>query len=187
MENPKEKFEYGSCMRNYAAKLGGHATDGCQEFVPAGDDSRCVACGCHLSFHNKMAVVDNTCGGGGGNEESSNNAVKVKAEVIEVSDDEAEKEKENQLLALLEVAEQQPQQQWQQQQHHGVVVEQMGSSRRRARTRFTDEQRQQMFAFSNSLGWRMRRERWDETNRFCEQIGVSRQVFKAWLNNNKPR
>ncbi|XP_043717956.1 zinc-finger homeodomain protein 5-like [Telopea speciosissima] len=186
MENSNQKFVYGSCMRNHAAKLCGHATDGCREFVPAGDGSRCVACGCHMSFHIKMAVVDNV-GGSGGNGESGSNIVKVKAEVIEVSDDEAEKEKEKQLLVLLEVAEQQPQQQRQQQQNHGVVEEQMGSSRRRPRARFTDEQRQQMFAYANRLGWRMRRERWDETNRFCEQIGVSRQVFKAWLNNKKPQ
>ncbi|XP_043717957.1 zinc-finger homeodomain protein 11-like [Telopea speciosissima] len=103
MENPKQKFVYGTCMRNHAAKLGGFATDGCIEFVPTDDGPHCVACRCHLSFHKKMAVVGNT-GGGGGMGEGSNSIVKVNADVVEVSDDEAEKEEEKKLQALLQIS-----------------------------------------------------------------------------------
>ncbi|KAK6116460.1 hypothetical protein DH2020_049922 [Rehmannia glutinosa] len=49
-------------MKNHAAALGGHAVDGCGEFMPsptaaAADPTslKCAACGCHRSFHRREA------------------------------------------------------------------------------------------------------------------------------------
>lgn len=47
---------YRDCQRNHAATIGGHALDGCGEFMPAGPDGspnalRCAACDCHRNFH----------------------------------------------------------------------------------------------------------------------------------------
>nr|XP_029147737.1 mini zinc finger protein 2-like [Arachis hypogaea] len=47
---------YGECQRNQAEWLGGHAVDGCQAFMPSGEEGTpealsCAACNCHRSFH----------------------------------------------------------------------------------------------------------------------------------------
>ncbi|KAM3300455.1 hypothetical protein ACQJBY_041459 [Aegilops geniculata] len=46
---------YRECLRNHAAAQGGHAVDGCGEFMPSGahDLLTCAACGCHRSFHRR--------------------------------------------------------------------------------------------------------------------------------------
>lgn len=51
---------YKECLKNHAASLGGHALDGCGEFMPSptatSDDPtslKCAACGCHRNFHRR--------------------------------------------------------------------------------------------------------------------------------------
>nr|GMC67316.1 zinc-finger homeodomain protein 9-like [Ipomoea batatas] len=51
---------YRECLKNHAAALGGHAVDGCGEFMasptanPADPTSlKCAACGCHRNFHRR--------------------------------------------------------------------------------------------------------------------------------------
>ncbi|KAL1200361.1 Zinc-finger homeodomain protein 10 [Cardamine amara subsp. amara] len=53
-------FTYKECLKNHAAALGGHALDGCGEFMPSpssiSTDStslKCAACGCHRNFHRR--------------------------------------------------------------------------------------------------------------------------------------
>ncbi|KAL5229521.1 hypothetical protein ABZP36_028297 [Zizania latifolia] len=52
---------YRECLKNHAASLGGHAVDGCGEFMPspaadAADPAslKCAACGCHRNFHRRL-------------------------------------------------------------------------------------------------------------------------------------
>ncbi|KAJ1268599.1 hypothetical protein BS78_07G147600 [Paspalum vaginatum] len=54
-------YAYRECLKNHAASLGGHALDGCGEFMPAPDADpanpsslRCAACGCHRNFHRRL-------------------------------------------------------------------------------------------------------------------------------------
>ncbi|KAI3972996.1 hypothetical protein MKX01_019654 [Papaver californicum] len=61
----KFQVKYKECMKNHAASIGGHANDGCGEFMQeaaAHQDNnnnnaarllRCAACGCHRNFHRK--------------------------------------------------------------------------------------------------------------------------------------
>ncbi|KAK4366604.1 hypothetical protein RND71_014484 [Anisodus tanguticus] len=51
---------YKECLKNHAATMGGHAVDGCGEFMPsptatATDPTslKCAACGCHRNFHRR--------------------------------------------------------------------------------------------------------------------------------------
>jgi ZF-HD homeobox protein with Cys/His-rich dimerization domain len=49
---------YRECQRNHAASIGGHAVDGCREFMASGAEGTaaamaCAACGCHRSFHRR--------------------------------------------------------------------------------------------------------------------------------------
>uniref|UniRef100_A0A0E0M176 ZF-HD dimerization-type domain-containing protein n=1 Tax=Oryza punctata TaxID=4537 RepID=A0A0E0M176_ORYPU len=52
---------YRECLKNHAASLGGHALDGCGEFMPSpaanpADPTslKCAACGCHRNFHRRL-------------------------------------------------------------------------------------------------------------------------------------
>ncbi|XWS14858.1 hypothetical protein CRYUN_Cryun35bG0044700 [Craigia yunnanensis] len=49
---------YKECLKNHAARLGGHALDGCGEFMPSPTSTptdpaslKCAACGYHRNFH----------------------------------------------------------------------------------------------------------------------------------------
>ena len=67
----------------------------------------------------------------------------------------------------------------------GATVGQMGFSKKRFRTKFTTEQKERMMEFAEKLGWRMNKQDEEELKRFCNDIGVKRQVFKVWMHNNK--
>ncbi|XP_027347073.1 zinc-finger homeodomain protein 6-like [Abrus precatorius] len=54
---------YRECLKNHAASMGGHVTDGCGEFMPNGEEGtaesfKCAACECHRNFHRKEAEGD---------------------------------------------------------------------------------------------------------------------------------
>ncbi|GMI87479.1 homeobox protein 32, ZINC FINGER HOMEODOMAIN 14 [Hibiscus trionum] len=69
----------------------------------------------------------------------------------------------------------------------GVVVSCSDEAKvKQRKTKFSVGQREAMREFAESLGWSMRNKgRHEEVDRFCERIGVSRLIFKTWLNNNK--
>lgn len=51
-------IRYRECLKNHAASMGGHAVDGCREFMPSGEEGtpgalKCAACSCHQNFHRK--------------------------------------------------------------------------------------------------------------------------------------
>lgn len=59
--HPHPEASYKECLKNHAASLGGHAVDGCGEFMlspiatPSDPSSlRCAACGCHRNFHRPL-------------------------------------------------------------------------------------------------------------------------------------
>uniref|UniRef100_A0ACD5XRS1 Uncharacterized protein n=1 Tax=Avena sativa TaxID=4498 RepID=A0ACD5XRS1_AVESA len=56
---------YRECLKNHAASMGGHAVDGCGEFMPSlevnhADPSsfKCAACGCHRNFHRRVMMEE---------------------------------------------------------------------------------------------------------------------------------
>ncbi|KAK1265909.1 ZF-HD homeobox protein [Acorus gramineus] len=58
---PPPAVRYRECMRNHAASIGGHAFDGCGEFIGGGNGGshlKCAACGCHRNFHRKETAAD---------------------------------------------------------------------------------------------------------------------------------
>ncbi|CBI22215.3 unnamed protein product, partial [Vitis vinifera] len=57
---PQVVVAYKECLKNHAASLGGHALDGCGEFMPSPTATsadptslKCAACGCHRNFHRR--------------------------------------------------------------------------------------------------------------------------------------
>jgi ZF-HD class homeobox domain-containing protein len=60
--------------------------------------------------------------------------------------------------------------------------------KKRARTKFSQEQREKMYLFAEKLGWRLLRGNNDRgVEEFCSEIGVTRNVFKVWMHNNRSR
>ncbi|MDG2834999.1 hypothetical protein P7M40_24220, partial [Vibrio parahaemolyticus] len=54
----KGTVRYRECQKNHAVSIGGHAVDGCCEFLAAGEEGTleaviCAACNCHRNFHRK--------------------------------------------------------------------------------------------------------------------------------------
>ncbi|KAF7850300.1 hypothetical protein BT93_L5633 [Corymbia citriodora subsp. variegata] len=66
-----------------------------------------------------------------------------------------------------------------------VVVQMHQSPKKRFRTKFSEEQKEKMMEFAEKLGWKMQKGDEDEVVKFCEEVGVKRQVFKVWMHNNK--
>ncbi|CAN6542130.1 hypothetical protein ACFX13_019372 [Malus domestica] len=57
-QQPRKAVRYRECLKNHAVGIGGHALDGCCEFLAAGPDGtldalKCAACNCHRNFHRK--------------------------------------------------------------------------------------------------------------------------------------
>ncbi|KAF8714756.1 hypothetical protein HU200_027281 [Digitaria exilis] len=57
--------------------------------------------------------------------------------------------------------------------------------RKRFRTKFTPEQKERMREFAEKQGWRIQRNDDGALERFCDEIGVKRQVLKVWMHNHK--
>ncbi|XP_039114568.1 zinc-finger homeodomain protein 10-like [Dioscorea cayenensis subsp. rotundata] len=57
LHHSPEIILYRECMRNHAASIGGHAVDGCGEFMPTQSSPLCcAACGCHRNFHRRLST-----------------------------------------------------------------------------------------------------------------------------------
>ena len=208
-QNHAAEARYHECLRNHAAALGGHVVDGCGEFMPGGDGDRlkCAACGCHRSFHRKDDArrrhqlllpapapvlspttpaprvplllppphphyaagaaahhphyapppfpYHGTPSGSGGGTTT-----------------ESSSEERGPPSGAAAAAQAQAHAQ-------GHV------RRKRFRTKFTPEQKEQMLAFAERLGWRMQKQDDTLVQHFCDQVGVRHQVFKVWMHNNK--
>ena len=57
--------------------------------------------------------------------------------------------------------------------------------KKRHRTKFSQEQKEKMLRFSEKLGWRMQKGDEELVQEFCNEVRVSRGVFKVWMHNNK--
>ncbi|XVE85556.1 hypothetical protein DITRI_Ditri17bG0099700 [Diplodiscus trichospermus] len=158
-----EKEIYRDCRRNHACYLGGYAIDGCSEFIPSKTlETHCKACGCHRNYHRKVLLID--------------------LEVQSPAKGHGIGKSFQSLRDAKRVA----------RQHHVLPVptsqklHQQQNSFKLRKSKFSKGQREAMREFAESLGWTMRNKGFQaEINRFCERIGVSRLVFKTWLNNNK--
>ncbi|XXG62902.1 hypothetical protein AAC387_Pa05g1194 [Persea americana] len=177
------KVRYKECLRNHAAAMGGHANDGCGEFMPGSGDSelRCAACGCHRNFHRKEApgcvdlayvqhshhhpvVLYGAAGKAGmvGFPTQHHHHLQVIPGVDL-------RREENRRSETPEEEEQQ---------------REVGP-RKRFRTKFTQEQKEKMQAFAEKLGWRIQKHDDVALQEFCMEVGVKRHVLKVWMHNNK--
>ncbi|KAI9119075.1 hypothetical protein K1719_009750 [Acacia pycnantha] len=194
-------FTYKECLKNHAASLGGHALDGCGEFMPSpnansADPSsiKCAACGCHRNFHRR----------------EPEEPISTATHVIEYQPHhrhhppppppfQAPNRSPNSaspppisssfypsaphmLLALSAGLSAHPE-------STAAPANALGmptmNSRKRFRSKFTQEQKDKMHQFAERVGWKMQKRDDDLVQEFCHEVGVDRGVLKVWMHNNK--
>ncbi|KAJ9145959.1 hypothetical protein P3X46_028284 [Hevea brasiliensis] len=178
--------KYKECMRNHAASIGRHANDGCGEFMPRGDDGTldcltCAACGCHRNFHRREGAsslqFDHLH-----HQVFSYNGVSGKKHLMtsyfddgdDIDDHDRrsetpEKEKANVVSSGVRAA----------------ATAAGGGKSKRFRTKFTQEQKDRMLDFAEKIGWRIHKHDDVALNHFCNEVGITRNVLKVWMHNNK--
>ncbi|XP_073010520.1 zinc-finger homeodomain protein 1-like isoform X2 [Typha latifolia] len=169
---------YRECLKNHAVGIGGHAVDGCGEFIAAGEDGtldalRCAACGCHRNFHRRegselSAAAVGGCGGPAYQHHFSP-YYRTPAAYVQPLPQHARPAPP---LALPSTS-------------GGGDDVATGSGKKRYRTKFSQEQKDKMLAFAEKVGWRIQKHDEAAVQQFCEEVGVQRHVLKVWMHNNK--
>ncbi|KAJ4974806.1 hypothetical protein NE237_007980 [Protea cynaroides] len=185
---------YKECQKNHAATLGGHALDGCGEFMPSPSATltdptslKCAACGCHRNFHRREPEEATfsfdfhhhpppPAATARGRSPNSPSPPPLSSSYYPSAP--------HMLLALstgLSVPD-----------NHQVGTAAAAAmttvnpnGRKRFRSKFSQEQKDKMLAFSERLGWKMQKRDEELVEEFCNQVGVGKGVLKVWMHNNK--
>lgn len=201
--NSNSKARYRECLKNHAVSIGGHALDGCGEFLPAGvegtmDALKCAACNCHRNFHRKET---DTIGIGVGDPfllthhphlhqhqppQFSPYYRTAPAGYLHLGGPQR-----GATLALPSTSGAGCGTQSTRDDQEDVSNPSAGGggggdgSKKRFRTKFSQEQKDKMLALAESLGWRIQKHDEAVVQQFCNETGVKRHVLKVWMHNNK--
>lgn len=211
----KGTVRYRECLKNHAASIGGHAIDGCGEFMPGGEDGsvdalRCAACDCHRNFHRREVEGEVVCdcrkkpklGGmlstpqqtappssaGGGTTTTTTTTTSTPITTLALPPSQLGQMAPLTMAALSagggptdsdEGPDDGP--------GNSMMMSMRSPSaiKKRFRTKFTTEQKDQMCAFAEKVGWRIQKHDEAAVQEFCATVGVKRHVLKVWMHNNK--
>ncbi|RRT58147.1 hypothetical protein B296_00043920 [Ensete ventricosum] len=174
---------YRECLKNHAVAVGGQAVDGCSEFLAGGEEGtldahRCAGCSCHRNFHRREAE-----GGGGGavletvgyyHQFSPFYGTPAitwwwpRPHSSSTGRSSSRGSDSNPMMG-----------------GGGMGTSGSGGQRKRFRTRFTQEQKDKMLAFAESVGWRIQKHDEAAVQQFCDETCVKRHALKVWMHNNK--
>ncbi|KAL5165759.1 Zinc-finger homeodomain protein 1 [Glycine soja] len=189
------KGKYQECLKNHAVGIGGHALDGCAEFLPAGEEGtldalKCAACNCHRNFHRKE-TPDGTyllpfhhrhqpppppfapyyrAPAGYLHMTGPQHATLALPSTSGGGGTQSPREDQGDLSDPPT---------------SGATTHGGSSSKKRFRTKFTQQQKDKMLAFAEKLGWRIQKHDEGVVQEFCSETGVQRHVLKVWMHNNK--
>lgn len=191
-------IRYRECMKNHAVNIGGHAVDGCCEFLAAGEEGtldalKCAACNCHRNFHRKE--ID-----GGGSEGMYPHhqhhhhqfppyyRAPPPAGYLHLAP-----QAQHRPLALPAASgggvggysREDEDVSNPSSSGGGGGGSGSGGMKKRFRTRFTQDQKEKMLGFAERLGWKIQKHDEAAVEQFCAETGVKRQVLKVWMHNNK--
>uniref|UniRef100_A0A7N0UJT3 ZF-HD dimerization-type domain-containing protein n=1 Tax=Kalanchoe fedtschenkoi TaxID=63787 RepID=A0A7N0UJT3_KALFE len=201
-----ETSSYKECQKNHAAAIGGHALDGCGEYMPPPLPSlKCAACGCHRNFHRldtpsaAVRVEARTIAAApifshpprrfsSASPSSSSSPSRSEAPISSIYPSAPQI-----LMSLSSGVEMTS--------GHAITPAtapdpiklcfdedvKTDKPKKRFRTKFSAEQKEKMRRFAEGFGWRMQRTDDDAVKRFCDEIGVCRSVLKVWMHNNRSR
>lgn len=192
----KKPLKYRECLKNHAANLGGHATDGCGEFMPSGEDGtlealRCAACDCHRNFHRREIEGEPSCADCHFTRRDKKRLVSaflptphappLALPAAPTNSLMPRPSSSTHMIMALSTGRSESDDQ------DGALVSPSTSSamRKRFRTKFTAEQKEKMLEFAEKVGWRMQKEEEQLVQDFCSEVGVRRHVLKVWMHNNK--
>lgn len=186
----RKPVKYRECLKNHAASLGGHALDGCGEFMPSGTEGtlealKCAACDCHRNFHRREV------------EGETDPKLKrigplltappLASPPIALMPAPLPHGPSQMIMALGG-----PRPDFDDQEGNALLsphasLHSSGGmlSRKRFRTKFTSEQKDKMWDFAEKLGWRIQKHDEQAVLQFCTEVGVKRHVLKVWMHNNK--
>ncbi|KAM7250956.1 hypothetical protein ACFE04_022839 [Oxalis oulophora] len=194
---------YKECLRNHAATLGGHALDGCGEFMPSSNATpfdptslTCAACGCHRNFHRRDLFLRLSPSPSSTPSHSSGPSSSSPPSPVPFT---SYPSAPHMLLALSSAGGanggggafyHQAQQQAQYKAHKGFDdgegnKEEVLKKRSRRRTKFSGEQKEKMWSYAEKLGWTMQGSDARVVEQCCTEVGVCRDVFKVWMHNHK--
>ncbi|KAK9271418.1 hypothetical protein L1049_027008 [Liquidambar formosana] len=186
---------YRECLKNHAVGLGGHAVDGCGEFLAAGEEGtleslKCAACNCHRNFHRKEIE-----GEGSFPHHHHAHAAQFSpyyrtppAGYLHITQPIGH----HRQLALPATSgggggahSREEQEDMSNPSSSGGGGGGSGGSKKRFRTKFTQEQKDKMLAFAETVGWRIQKHDEAAVQQFCTETNVRRHVLKVWMHNNK--
>ncbi|KAJ7570417.1 hypothetical protein O6H91_01G119300 [Diphasiastrum complanatum] len=186
----KKSVKYMECLKNHAASIGGHALDGCGEFSPSGEEGtaealKCAACDCHRNFHRReeegepsLSCVE--CQHLRRDREKGNGPMSLPPPQVPLDLSIYSAFIRPSLTALGS--------------RHSDIDDMDASTnlyssssrvKKRFRTKFSVDQKDKMFCLAEKLGWRIHTHDEVEIDKMCTEIGVTRNVFKVWMHNNR--
>ncbi|XP_021746683.1 zinc-finger homeodomain protein 8-like [Chenopodium quinoa] len=196
-QQQQQHVSYKECLKNHAASIGGHALDGCCEFMPgptanAVDPTSltCAACGCHRNFHRRDPddptplhhLIPPSSAVRRPHSPPSASQLLLSLSGHTHSPSDHEMVHNSTASAGVGVV-------------TGFYSDNGGSggggqngnfqSKKRFRTKFSQEQKEKMYEFSEKIGWRLKKGEERLVQEFCKEVGVDRSVFKVWMHNNK--
>uniref|UniRef100_A0A6M2ETY4 ZF-HD dimerization-type domain-containing protein n=1 Tax=Populus davidiana TaxID=266767 RepID=A0A6M2ETY4_9ROSI len=198
---------YKECHKNHAAGIGGLALDGCGEFMPKSTATpqdpasfKCAACGCHRNFHRREpsgpTTITHMLSPPGLNwttspsqspGSTSSGPSPSPTSPASPSPQSFYPSAPHMLLSLSSGHSGHLDDTQLQKQSYSLAMT-SPHGKKRARTKFSQEQREKMYLFAEKLGWRLLRGNNDRgVEEFCSEIGVTRNVFKVWMHNNRSR
>ncbi|XP_010550055.1 PREDICTED: zinc-finger homeodomain protein 8-like [Tarenaya hassleriana] len=180
---------YRECLKNHAAGIGGHALDGCGEFMPSSSTDpndptslTCAACGCHRNFHRRDDPSSSPAAAVEFRPQNRHHPMPplpLPPPVRSPDDDSASPPPISSSYMLLSLS-------GGRNSSGGGATAVAPGTHKRFRTKFSQYQKERMLEFAERLGWRMPKAAEDAGVReFCRQIGVEKGVFKVWMHNNK--
>ncbi|PIN16300.1 hypothetical protein CDL12_11046 [Handroanthus impetiginosus] len=213
--HPPVVVTYKECLKNHAASIGGHAVDGCGEFMPSPTSNpsdptslKCAACGCHRNFHRRdpeePSLLLPTPPNAAPTLEyrphhrhhppppqagrgNSGGSPNDSPSPPPISSA-YYPSAPHMLLALSHGLSGPPP-------DSGTPISTAintastpllnSNSRKRFRTKFTQDQKEKMHELADKVAWKMQKKDEDMINEFCSEIGVDKGVFKVWMHNNK--
>ncbi|XP_016451603.1 zinc-finger homeodomain protein 9-like [Nicotiana tabacum] len=170
---PSAAVTYKECLKNHAASIGGHAVDGCGEFMPSPDSTpsnptslKCAACGCHRNFHRREPAEDSSP------THFPSHFINFRHHILPP------------IRRFSPSSSSSPPPPFQPQ-PITPKVEHNPSGRKRFRTKFTQQQKEKMHSFSEKLGWKLQKCDEAKVEEFCNEVGVGKGVLRVWMHNNK--
>ncbi|KAJ7521934.1 hypothetical protein O6H91_19G075800 [Diphasiastrum complanatum] len=178
-------IKYRECLKNHAASIGGHATDGCGEFMSSGEEGtldalKCAACECHRNFHRREVEGENSCVCQhilNDKKRGSPPIILPPRAPLQLSSGVTIGRTSAPVImtAFSELDNREG----------AAYVSTPSTIKKRFRTKFSAEQKERMFSIAEKLGWKIQKQDEAEVQQFCADVGVKRHVLKVWMHNNR--